>query len=243
MDWFFERPIVLLVLLMIFGLGSVVMDNTDWFDPKTGTDYIGMPRTFDGKSYYCSKVTRQGYCSEWEDVADSATDVAEAFGPNMLGVAKGEAPLLPTDLWYASFLNPINATVFSISMQSGLPVYAVLLIGASIIWLLALRALKPKSVGIVLAVTVLPGYVTFMSVATLSGGMFLVSFVHICGLPLSILLIFLKLLAGINIVTGSRQNSEGASESFTIIGDMATKTTSLPTVVTTPKKTKGGLRR
>ncbi|GIK84501.1 MAG: hypothetical protein BroJett025_11230 [Patescibacteria group bacterium] len=218
MDKLFERPLLaLLVLALLIGF-SVLPDIIGGPPQPMGTDYVGLVREFDGKTYYCNQVTNTNHCSEWEDVADSATDVADAFGPGMLGVAKGEAPLLPTDLWYSAFLNPINTTVFSLSMETGIPVFAILLGSVLLFWFLTLRALKPKSVGVVLAVTVLPGYVAFMSAATLSGGMALVTIVHLCGVPLLLLIVVLKLFAGINISTGSRRSADGEFETYTVIG-------------------------
>ncbi len=234
MDKLFERPLLaLLVFALLLGL-AVLPDIGNRPTGHIGTDYVGMPATFDGKSYYCASITSQGFCDSWEDVADSATDVASAFGPNMLGIAKGEEPLLEGDEFYVPILNSINTTVFSISMSLNIAVFAVLMFGVLIAGtvmvfggMVLTRSWPPFKV--VLAMYALPGYVSFLSLSSLSGGAAAVIGVHACVIPLIGIGFVFRILGGISLVHSSSVNmTTGDSTTTTLVGKPAEKFGSQP---------------
>lgn len=208
-----------LLVLLSFMADQGLLDR--WLVEKVGTDTVGLVREYDGRSYMCKHVGYNGYCDEWDAIQDTALDVANNFGPNMLGVAKGEVPLLDSNLWYAPILNPLNSMVFSLSMDSGLPIFFLILVAVLISGTVIVVLVKPNSAGVVFALYSLPAYVAFLSMSSLIGGQAGVMGIHGCIVPLVILVSILKAISKINLVFSSSMDAEGNSTTQTLIGKAA----------------------
>lgn len=214
-DW----PVLFLyfigTLVVLGGTFSFLADQgllDRWLVEKTGTDYVGLVREYDGQSWQCIEVSYEGYCTEWDALQDTAVDVAEHFGENVFGIAKGEAPLIPASEWYAPFVNPINQTVWSLSISLNLSIFAILMIAVLISGTVIVVLVKPQSASVVLALYSLPGYVAFLSMSSLAGPGWVMA-LHCISIPAILLMFLLKLLGGIHVSTFSHQSADGERSS------------------------------
>ncbi len=189
-------------IILVLGLVAAIVTATlDYFSSTKGTDYVGMLSTQNGFDVVCEKVSWRGHCTKWDQAGiDTSLDVADFFGPNTFGVAKGEMPRIPDDAPFAPILNVWASWTFSVAVSMNLSFFVASLIlisffGLATVFLVALvtKAMTPS---LAVAIVALPAYTSFLSMATLSGSAIMVGCLHVLFIPGVFILILVNLLKG-----------------------------------------------
>lgn len=176
----------------------------------------------DGAAHYCVETVqkwnpRRIVCKEWKAVAPDAVDVAEAFGDNVFGVAKGEAPLMEGDGIGVAIANTINKTVFSIAVSmetSAAVVIAGMVVIMYIVLVLASVSIKAWAPWYMLLV---PLYLAFLSLASYSGMRFAVGGLHCILIPGLLGLGALHMASKVRLTVHSNLNVQTGEKSNTVL--------------------------